>query len=93
MRGWQGQPRKMVEYEHWRKKKPNTRSLGCRLRNLVVLKMACSQSHCKIQSPFSATPCEQFKVLSALFSPKMRCACRSFYLNEAVRNSALLALH
>jgi hypothetical protein len=32
----------------------------------VVLKMACSQSHCKIQAPFSATPCEQFKVLSAL---------------------------
>jgi hypothetical protein len=21
MWGWQGQPRKMVEYEHWRKKK------------------------------------------------------------------------
>jgi hypothetical protein len=32
----------------------------------VVLKIACSQSHCKIQAPFSATPCEQFKVLSAL---------------------------
>jgi hypothetical protein len=30
----------------------------------VVLKMVCSQSHCKIQAPFSATPCEQFKVLS-----------------------------
>jgi hypothetical protein len=42
---------------------------------LVVLKMACSQSHCKIQAPFSATPCEQFKVLSGLFSPEMRCAC------------------
>jgi hypothetical protein len=30
----------------------------------VVLKMACSQSHCKTQAPFPATPCEQFKVLS-----------------------------
>jgi hypothetical protein len=38
-------------------------AVGC---NLVVLKMVCSQSHCKIQAPFSATPCEQFKVLSAL---------------------------
>jgi hypothetical protein len=32
----------------------------------VVLKRAAPQSHCKIQAPFSATPCEQFKVLSAL---------------------------
>jgi hypothetical protein len=37
-------------------------AVGC---NLVVLKMACSQSHCKIQAPFSATPCEQFKALRA----------------------------
>jgi hypothetical protein len=34
MWGWQGQPRKMVEYyEHWQKNKPNTRSLGCRLQS------------------------------------------------------------
>jgi hypothetical protein len=32
MRGWQGQPRKMVEYEHWRKKKRKGRSLGCGLQ-------------------------------------------------------------
>jgi hypothetical protein len=32
MRGWQGQPRKMVEYEHWQKQKPNIRSPGCRLQ-------------------------------------------------------------
>jgi hypothetical protein len=32
MRGWQGQPRKMVEYEHWQKIKPNIRSLGCGLK-------------------------------------------------------------
>jgi hypothetical protein len=27
----------------------------------MVLKMACSQSHCKIQAQFSAMPCEQLK--------------------------------
>jgi hypothetical protein len=32
MRGWQGQPRKMVEYEHWQKNEPNLRSSGCRLQ-------------------------------------------------------------
>jgi hypothetical protein len=32
MRGWQGQPRKMVDYEHWRKKKREGRSLGCGLQ-------------------------------------------------------------
>jgi hypothetical protein len=32
MRGWQGQPRKMVEYEHWRKIKRKGRSLGCGLQ-------------------------------------------------------------
>jgi hypothetical protein len=31
MRGWQGQPRKIVEYEHWHKTKPSIRSLGCGL--------------------------------------------------------------
>jgi hypothetical protein len=41
-------------------------SAGAVVLCLVVLKMACSQSHCKIQAPFSATPCEQLKVLSAL---------------------------
>jgi hypothetical protein len=32
MRGWQGQPRKMVEYEHWHKTKRKCRSLGCGLQ-------------------------------------------------------------
>jgi hypothetical protein len=32
MRGWQGQPRKMVEYEHWRKIKRKGRSPGCGLQ-------------------------------------------------------------
>jgi len=32
MRGWQGQPRKMVEYEHRRKKQRKGRSSGCRLQ-------------------------------------------------------------
>jgi hypothetical protein len=47
MRGWQGQPRKMVEYEHWQKTSQNVdrRAVGC---NLVVLKMTCSQSGCKV---------------------------------------------
>jgi hypothetical protein len=38
-------------------------AVGC---NLVVLKMTCSQSGCKIQAPFPAMPYEQFEVLSAL---------------------------
>jgi hypothetical protein len=29
MRGWQGQPRKMVEYEHWQNIKRKCRSSGC----------------------------------------------------------------
>jgi hypothetical protein len=33
MRGWQGQPHKMVEYEHWQKKnKPKCRPSGCGLQ-------------------------------------------------------------
>jgi hypothetical protein len=32
MRGWQGQPRKMAEYEHWHKTKQKCRSLGCGLQ-------------------------------------------------------------
>jgi hypothetical protein len=32
MRGWEGQPRKMVEYEHWQKSKPKCRSSGCGLQ-------------------------------------------------------------
>jgi hypothetical protein len=44
MRGWQGQPRKMVEYEHTGEKSSKTFDrwdVGC---NLVMLKMTCSQS-------------------------------------------------
>jgi hypothetical protein len=32
MRGWQDQPRKMVDYEHWRKKNRKGRALGCGLQ-------------------------------------------------------------
>jgi hypothetical protein len=32
MRGWQGKPRKMVEYEHWHKIKRKYRSLDCGLQ-------------------------------------------------------------
>jgi hypothetical protein len=57
MRGWQGQPRNMVEYEHWQKKKTKKnverRAVGC---NLVVLKMTCSQSGYKVQTHFLAPP-------------------------------------
>jgi hypothetical protein len=79
----------MVEYEHWQKKTSQNVdcwAVGC---NLVVLKRAPPQSHCKIQAPFSATPCEKFKALSALVQS---CNVCHFILNEAVRNSAL-ALH
>jgi hypothetical protein len=61
MRDWQGQPRKRVEfwlYTNTGEKKSETFdrwAVGC---SLVVLKMTCSQSHYKIQAPFSATPCE-----------------------------------
>jgi hypothetical protein len=43
MWGWRGKLREMVD--RW--------AVGY---NSVVLKMACSQSHCKIQAPFPATP-------------------------------------
>jgi hypothetical protein len=33
MRGWEGQPRKMAEYENWQNKnKPKCRSSGCGLK-------------------------------------------------------------
>jgi hypothetical protein len=32
MQGWQGQPRKKIEYEHWHKTKRKCRSLGCGLQ-------------------------------------------------------------
>jgi hypothetical protein len=50
MRGWQGQPRKMVECEHWQKKT----SQNVDRRAMVVLKMTCSQSGCKVNTLFSA---------------------------------------
>jgi hypothetical protein len=55
MQGWQGKPRKMVDYEHWRNKseKVGRWDVGC---NLVVLKMTCSQSGCKVQWHFLAPP-------------------------------------
>jgi hypothetical protein len=64
MRGWQGQPRKVVEYEYWQKKSQtfDRWAVGC---NLVVLKRVPPQPHCKIQAPFSATPCEQGAIQGA----------------------------
>jgi hypothetical protein len=67
MRGWQGQPRKMIEYEHRQKIKPNIRSLGCGLQfggaenDLLAIRPQSSNTL------FSAArPYEQFEVLSAL---------------------------
>jgi hypothetical protein len=73
MRGWQVQPRKLVEYGHWRKKNRKGRSSGCRLqvggaeKGLLAI---------RLQSPmalFSAarTSNSRCLVLSALFSLKM----------------------
>jgi hypothetical protein len=56
MRGWQGQPRKMVEHEHWQKVKPNIRSLGCGLKfggaenDLLAIRLQSFQTH------YSASP-------------------------------------
>jgi hypothetical protein len=47
MRGWQSQPRKMVEYEHWHKIKRNVDRWAVGY-NLVMLKMTCSQSGYKM---------------------------------------------
>jgi hypothetical protein len=58
----------MVEYEHWQQQnKPNIRSSGCRLQFGGAEK---SSSAIRLQNSstiFRHTPCEQFKVLSALF--------------------------
>jgi hypothetical protein len=65
MRGWEGQPRKMVEYEHWHKIKPNIRSLGCGLQfggaenDLLAIQAA------KFKHTIQRRPSEQFEVLSA----------------------------
>jgi hypothetical protein len=83
---------KMVEYEHWRKKKRKCRSLGCGLQfggaenDLLAIRPQSSKTL------FSAARTSNSRCLvGALFSLEMRCACH-FILNEAVPNSAL-ALH
>jgi hypothetical protein len=91
MRGWQGQPRKMVGGRILAKNKPKFRSPGCRLQFGGAKK---SSSPITLQNPstkfcHTVRAIRQFKVLSALVQ---RCAARHFILNEAVRNSAL-ALH
>jgi hypothetical protein len=91
MRGWQGaSPAKWSKRNTGEKssEKVDRRAVGCKL---VMLEMACSQSGRKVFDTFQRRRCEQFKALSALFSPKMRCACH-FILNGAAPNSAL-ALH
>jgi hypothetical protein len=45
MRGWEGQPRKLVEYEHWQENKPGLRSPDCGLKfggaenNLLAIRL------------------------------------------------------
>jgi hypothetical protein len=56
MRGWQGQSRKMVEYEHWREIKRKGRSLGCGLQFGGAENAICSQSGRKVQTHFLAPP-------------------------------------
>jgi hypothetical protein len=90
MRGWQGQPCKMVEYEHWRKKKRSCRSSGCRLQvggaenGLLAIRL---QNFKTLFSVAGASNLRCFAVLKTKDAMRV-----SFFLNEAVRNSAL-ALH
>ena len=80
MRGWQGQPRKMVEYEHRRKKQRKGRSSGCRLQvgdaenDLLAIRLQSSNTLFSV----ARTSNSRCLVLSALFSLKMRCACHFF---------------
>jgi hypothetical protein len=64
MRGWQGQPRKMVEYGHWQKTSQafDRWAVGY---NLVVLKMTCSQSGCEVQTHFLASPVRAIQIRGA----------------------------
>jgi hypothetical protein len=56
MLGWQGQPRKMVEYEHWHKTKRKCRSLGCGLQFGGAENDLLAKSGCKVQTHFLAPP-------------------------------------
>ena len=90
--GLAGPARKMVEYEHRRKKKRSCRSSGCRLQvggaenDLLAIRPQSSNTL------FSAARTSNSRCLVLyLVQAKMRCACH-FILNEAAPNSAL-ALH
>ena len=93
MRGWQGQPRKMVEYEHRRKKQRKDRSSGCRLQvgdaenDLLAIRLQ------NFKTLFSVAGASNLRCFAVLKSKLSKDAMRvTFFLNEAVRNSAL-ALH
>jgi hypothetical protein len=68
MRGWQGQPRKMVEYEQWRKKKRSGRSSGCRLQvggaenGLLAIRLQSSMT------PFSVAGASNLRCFAVLKS-------------------------
>jgi hypothetical protein len=93
MRGWQGQPCKMVEYEHWQKNKPSSRSPGCRLQFGGAEK---SSSAITLQnsSTFSrhAVRAIQGAKCFGLKHEVFRRDARHLFLDEAARNNAL-ALH
>jgi hypothetical protein len=69
MRGWQGQPRKMVEYKHRRKKQRKGRSSGCGLQvggaenDLLAIRLQSSITLFSVARP-STSRC---LVLSALY--------------------------
>jgi hypothetical protein len=77
------QPRKMFEYEHWRKIKHNIRSLGCGLQfggaenGLLAIRLQSSNTL------FGVVRTSNSRCLVVLCSLRMRCACH-FILNKAV---------
>jgi hypothetical protein len=86
MRGWQGQPRKMVEYEHCKKNKPGCRSPGCRLQFDGAEKRPSAITVQSFKTPFGV---RRTSNSTALFLSTGNSDARHFILNGAVRNSAL----
>jgi hypothetical protein len=72
MRGWQCQPRKMVEYEHWQKNQAKMSIVGLSVAIWWCWKGPSRNQAAKSKHHFQPRPYEQFKVLSD-FSLKMRC--------------------
>ena len=81
MRDWQGQPHKMVEYEHWHKIKPSIRSSGCGLQfggaenDLLAIRLQSSNTLFSV----ARTSNSRCLVLSALYLVQRRDACDIFF--------------